>query len=393
MQLLILTDREYPCSESFLREVYSKRFPEQGDHIGFVMYDSVGPRREERWNGCPVYVLPESDYRYRRAVADYVSESPGPLEWVLDEFGPPDVVQVRNHLSMGLYGITLAEQFGVPFFYRVSHLMPEAVGLSSAHPSVSGRLVGAAQCLAGRVVRRKLLDEAERVLPISETMDQYLGTESKSTISPMGVNTRADLFARPRAFRDQFDLPSSGTTLLYLGKLSRRRNPAFLVGVLAAVLDRLDASLVVVGGERASRVRAVEEQAEELGASDRVTVTGWIDDQEMVAGAIESADVGLSPLPLNRVYRCSSPTKVLEYLNHATPAVVSPVPDQATIVEASGGGIVAEYDPKPFADAVVELCTSDGRDCRGADGRAYVREHRSYDIICERIRPTYTNYV
>lgn len=62
-------------------------------------------------------------------------------------------------------------------------------------------------------------------------------------------------------------------------------------------------------------------------------------------------------------------------------------PDQAHVVRASGGGKVVAFEAQAFAQAMLELFDQDpaqrARQAQGA--REWVRRHRSYDVISERV--------
>lgn len=387
MKLLILTDQEYPSSESFLEGVYSKQFPKHGTKVGFVMSSDRANPSKKSWNGCPVYVLPSSAYRYQKAATDYVSSNYNNLQWVLDDFGNPDILQVRNDLSMGLYAATISDQLGISFFYRISHLKPETLALPNQHNSLKQSIGGKLKCIGGRLVRREIIRNADVILPISDRMSAYLGVESYSVTAPMGVDTSRELSPDVDRFKNQFEI-GDGDTILYLGTLSPMRNPTFMVDVLAEILADRQATLLLIGGRNNSWVNEIESYAIKKGIREHITITGWIDDPDVISGGIKTADVAISPLPLNKVYLCSSPTKVLEYLYHGVPVVGSPIPDQKKVIKSSKTGIVSEYNVSSFSSAVIEALS---KDYDISIGKSYIEDNRSYDRIFNDIYGVYKN--
>jgi glycosyltransferase involved in cell wall biosynthesis len=83
----------------------------------------------------------------------------------------------------------------------------------------------------------------------------------------------------------------------------------------------------------------------------------------------------------------SSPTKTVESLALGTPVVVTPVGDQAALVERTGGGVVAPFSADAFADAVAGLLDDPARAERmGSQARAAVLEFRSYDRLADELQ-------
>jgi glycosyltransferase involved in cell wall biosynthesis len=84
--------------------------------------------------------------------------------------------------------------------------------------------------------------------------------------------------------------------------------------------------------------------------------------------------------------RANSRTKVFEYLNLGTPAVVTLTPEQAYVAGEGGGGLVAEYTADSFRQL---LENPDLAAAMGAAGQSFVRKHRSYDLLLESVTERY----
>jgi len=87
-----------------------------------------------------------------------------------------------------------------------------------------------------------------------------------------------------------------------------------------------------------------------------------------------------------------SPTKVVEYLALGIPTVANDVPDQKLVLEQSGAGLCVPMEAQPFAAAVLQLL-KDPEHARqlGMRGPAYVKAHRTYDILGRNVARTYKN--
>jgi len=82
-------------------------------------------------------------------------------------------------------------------------------------------------------------------------------------------------------------------------------------------------------------------------------------------------------------YRHSMPTKVIEYLAHGVPAIVTPLPVPAALVQGSGGGLVVPFgDVDAVVRAVLGLAADPQRARRmGAAGHAAVAAEYDWDMV------------
>jgi glycosyltransferase involved in cell wall biosynthesis len=105
---------------------------------------------------------------------------------------------------------------------------------------------------------------------------------------------------------------------------------------------------------------------DDLGISDRVTFTGRAPD-ETVFEVFSTADVGLSPDPLNPLNDVSTMNKTMEYMAFELPVVAFDLKE--TRVSAEDAAVyVQPNDTDAYADAITELLADPDR--RAAMGRA-----------------------
>jgi glycosyltransferase involved in cell wall biosynthesis len=399
MRVLMLTDWTYPCDESFLTEVYAKRFLERGHEVVWVMRpdEETTPSQPVRheWNDQPVYVLPHSAYDEFRTAATWaqgrISSHP-----VFDIVADHDVdfVQARNDLAMGVVASGLKRSFGLSYVHRISHLKAESLPHEVADGGIRPTVTAHGKSWLGRLTRRWVVTNADLVLTISDGMSQYLdarGYTNPLVALPMGADETVDPSTLdPPQFGPEVSLPDDVPLLLYVGAMSPMRNLEFLLDAFATVRATQDLRLLLVGGRTDSYRQTLVEYAETAGIGQDVYFESWMD-KRAVYRRIAAADVGVSPLPPTTPFRASSPTKVLEYLNLETPAVVTDIPDQQAVVEASGAGYVTEFDRDAYANAL-EAILGDDRAEMGAAGRAYVQTHRSYAALTDRVLEAYDTY-
>jgi len=396
MKILMVTDQRFPRDEPFLREVYAKRWPDVGD-IVFVMQatDQTDPG-VMTWHGNQVYVLSGEAYSYLGAAKRHGTRQTNPLERIQRNDGPFDVIQVRNDLALSLYALRLADRNDIPFVYRLSHLKSETLQLGFRKHLPGYSLTDYAKGMIGKRVRGVLIDRADAVFTISEAMSAYLiknGCQTRLEAIPMAADTALDpTIIDSGPFQSEWGLLDK-SYLVYIGTMNPIRQLEFLFPVLKRVRHEVDDDirLAMVGGRSEENREQLETAADEFGVADAVTFTGWVS-QEALQQAVVGAKVGLSPIPQNYVLRTNSPTKLMEYLNLATPTVATPTPEQAQIIEESGAGRLASRETTEFADAVVELLSDEERRHRlGQQGREYIKSNRSYDHALEHVWKIYKN--
>jgi asparagine synthase (glutamine-hydrolysing) len=134
---------------------------------------------------------------------------------------------------------------------------------------------------------------------------------------------------------------------------------------------RDDVQLVLVGsGDCFDDLRAL---AERLGLDAHVTFTGRVPD-ETVFSVLSSADVGLSPDPLNPLNDVSTMNKTMEYMAFELPVVAFDLTE--TRVSAADAAIyVPPNDVDAYAKAILELLDDEPRRrAMGAAGRRRVED-------------------
>lgn len=153
----------------------------------------------------------------------------------------------------------------------------------------------------------------------------------------------------PNSTRVPADPPPAGAPgedgrlrVVYLGSLTMERGARELVEVgrrlTAEAGDRV--RLEVLGPAHGPATEVVREAQEE----GVLSWSGFVPNPEALA-RVEGALAGLSLLHDEANFRPSMPTKVVEYLARAVPAVTTPLPLAQDLVSRSGGGVLV-----PFGD-------------------------------------------
>ncbi len=178
---------------------------------------------------------------------------------------------------------------------------------------------------------------------------------------------------------------SSGSGVLFAGRLVE---PDKGLGLLAEVLARLPpATRGVIAGDGPSR-SWLSARLAELGAADRVELTGWLE-----SGALSERLDAAAVVVMTSAWPEPSGLAGLEALAHARPVVATDVGGVAEwLREGETGYRVPAGDVVVMVDRVRGLLADPPRrDALGAAGRAWVERHRSPAAHAARLERLYAS--
>jgi glycosyltransferase involved in cell wall biosynthesis len=182
-------------------------------------------------------------------------------------------------------------------------------------------------------------------------------------------------------------MPVGERCFLYLGTLMKVRRLDFLIRVLAKVREEIpDAKLYLVGrGEDPTDEELLVQEARRLGVIDSVVFVGHRPQAEAWRYVYE-ADVCVSPFYPIPILNSTSPTKLVEYMAAGKAVVANDHPEQRLVIEESGAGYCVPWEETAFARAIVQVLASpEQAKAMGEKGRAYVVQHRTYNVIADSV--------
>lgn len=249
------------------------------------------------------------------------------LLWVLAE-KQIDFIHA-NSLAAGLIGGVAAKLYGVP------------IVMHKRYATAYGVLDRICDALLDRVI---LVSEATRwkFAPSSKQALIYNGVELPSfQLSPKAETLRADLGLDPDA--------------LLIGIVTRitpEKGIHTLIEATATLKPSPAVQLLVVGGpyfpKDAEYIDALKAQAKELGISDRVIFTGFLED----VGAILSL---LDVVLLASTIPEACPRTIIEAMAAGVPVIATPLGGSKELVTPETGILVPAEDADAFAAAITQL--------------------------------------
>ncbi len=397
LDILFVTSDAFPPFRPAAKAVFAEGLAARGHRIDWLMQaaEPSSASGEQSFNGGIAYVAPTNSGTSRLArVKRYLTDARNDLRvFGLLRKHRYSLVQIKDKYFGALVAIVAAKLHGVPMFYWLAYPHGEA-SLYAAQTGVARyrllySLRGALQRL---VLYRIIMPACTHVFVQSEQMRRDVAREGipldRMTAVPSSVNLR-DLDARAGPADDA---PAGPPTVVYSGTLLRERQLDFLVRVHALVVSALpDAQLKFVGGGwMPDDEQLLRSEADRLGISRNVTITGWLPMPEAWQ-QVRRATLCVSPYLPVPIFRSTSPTKLIEYMALGKAVVANDHPEQADVLRESSAGLVCEWNEQKFAAAIIELLMDPARCARmGAAGRRYIAAHRTHwamvDLVLGRYR-------
>jgi len=166
----------------------------------------------------------------------------------------------------------------------------------------------------------------------------------------------------------------------YVGTLGgRHRGLETVIEALPSVLAEIPAARLLIVGPGSDYKRILRDLADDLGVSDRITFTGWVD-FEAVPRYIAGSDVCLVPHASTPHTETTIPHKLFQYMALGKPVVVTDVaPLERVVGETASGIVVPAGDSTAMADAFRSLYADpDAAAKMGERGRRAVTEQYNW---------------
>ena len=388
LRILYATAEAHPTHRPDVRVLFGEALPRQGVEVDLLAVADADALEAPRWEAGRALLRPARG-RLGTMRADVLQQ----LSLFARCARGYDALVVHDKPILGAIGWLAARLARIPFCYWMSYPLPEHQLWLAARPDVgrARRLYLRARGRLGlAVLRRLLVPRSDWLFVQSDAMERALRDEGvlahdRASAVPMGVD--ADAVPEPASPEALPEALRGRRLAVYLGTLDRARRPEVMVDAARRVAERHpDFALLVIGEADEPGDRGwLRSHAERTGAAGCVHFTGRVPYAQGLALA-RLARVGLSPVPRTPLTEVGSPTKAVEYLACGLSVVCNDQPDQAQVVRASGGGLVAPLDAEGFADAIERLLADpEAARARGEAGRQWVRAHRGYRALAARV--------
>jgi D-inositol-3-phosphate glycosyltransferase len=299
-----------------------------------------------------------------------------------EEAAAYDLVHANFWMS-GWVGCEAKRDLGLPFaqtFHALGEIKRREQGENDTSP------------LERRAVEQRILDEVDLVLAtcpaeVEELTMLYDADLSRLTVVPCGVDHRTFRPVDRDTAREMLGL-SDRPTVVYVGRLVARKGVDTLVEAFALLPRRLDARLVIVGGEPGGSPEAARlaTLTEDLDISERVSFAGSRP-QEDLRHYYGAADAAVS-VPHYEPFGMTP----LEAMACATPVVGSRVGGiKTSVADGETGYLVPPREPEALAGRVLRLLSDPALQFRvGRAARRRIEEHYTWEHVATLAADTFS---
>ena len=258
-----------------------------------------------------------------------------------------DIIHSQVPANTGVYALVLSWWFRIPHVHTYHTLFMEYTHYMPLPHALSTRLI--------KWISRKYCGRCQRVVSPSVRIKQEIidyGVDAPIDIIPTGIEVLPDrTFEDPESLKARFAIPADRKLLVFVGRLGREKNIAFLLQVLADLrLVRRDLHLVIVG-DGPDRHR-LQKSAAKLGVSDAVTFTGYVK-RELIFSIFHMSELF--------VFASVTETQglvLLEAMSVGTPCVAVDAMGVADMLSDGRGGVLTNLAVPEFCWYVNELLSN-----------------------------------
>ncbi len=207
--------------------------------------------------------LPNPFYPDYPAAIPWAQEVPQ----ILDTF-KPDIVHTHSFMWLSRFVLKNAKRYGIPVVTTFHTLVTEYLHYAPLPRWISRPFIArwcASFCNACQVVII--------VSPIAEPLLRSFGVTTPIEFIPTGVD--AEQFGKGDGFRvrKELGIPPTASVLLYVGRIAKEKNIAFLLEALAPVLAERPRTYLVLVGE-GPEMAAMKAKAKNLSGGERILFVG-----------------------------------------------------------------------------------------------------------------------
>jgi glycosyltransferase involved in cell wall biosynthesis len=335
--------------------------------------------REETLDGYRVHRLP-------------VWSLPGELHYTFFRKLPaalkraePEILHAHTY---GTHQTTLARRYhrrtGVPYVLT-AHFHP----IWSIHGGWARHRLRA---FYDRTLSGSTLEEAARVIVQGAEEERLLriGHPSlpKVVRIPPGRTPLPPPIETPNAFQKAFGIP--GPFVLFVGRLASNKGLEQLVDAFAPLARADPTSTLVLAGADGGMQARVAERVRRAGLESRVKLTGYVEDERMLASGIREARL----LTLPSEYEAFG-LVLLEALSQGTAIVASRVGGIPEVLDdGKAGRLVPPLEVQPLSEALLSLWQDPGARTRMVEyGQRNVLPRYSWPEVTRAIRALFSEVV
>lgn len=397
MKILMITDNQYEPDIRIRRE--AEGLVEAGHEVHVAcrgLYDSE-PRGE--LNGVEITrICANSKILHNIAELVYTATWYQPV-WVkktreiLEKDGYDTVYY--HDIEHAKLATKLADWYDLSIVADLHEMYPQAAELWRESLSLTSRLDSRVLFTPKwrlQRLERFAVNHADGLMTISRELLDYF-TEQYDFDGVTGVVRNVPDLNRVNQIEIENLNYDSNFLITYIGGFTSQRGLELAIKAMPEIVRSVpDAKLLLVGDGTDKYVLSLKKLCEELGVSDSVEFTGWVD-FDLVPSYYEASDVTLVPYYPHPASDYALPNKFFQSMAFQTPVVVHNLPTMRRIVEENNVGQVFGNN-RTLAEVLVDLAQSpEAMSDMGARGRKLVERRYNFEQESETVNQVIRNVV
>jgi len=239
-------------------------------------------------------------------------------------------------------------------------------------------------------VERNLFSISDKIISVTPNIkkkleEMYDIPENKVVVIENGANHHLFQPIDQEKARSKLKLDKKSKYVVFAGGFAPWHGLEFLIHAAKLVENEFSNAKFLIVGDGTEREKIMK-LVEELNLKDKFIFTGRVPYEE-VPWYINAGDICVAPFIRERNEEIGlSPLKIYEYSACEKPVVSSRIPNLEFIEEQEAGILVEPDNSQKLALALIKLLKDDKlRNKMGKNGRKYIIENNSWDVVKEKI--------
>jgi glycosyltransferase involved in cell wall biosynthesis len=257
-----------------------------------------------------------------------------------------NIIHVHSPFLLGRVGAYYAKRNKLPLVFTFHSFYEQYVHYVPINKNITKALV--------KRFCSEFANNCDAVIAPSVIAQEYLlkiGVKTPVKVIPTGIPINDYERYDPSWLRENYSIPEGSTVLLFVGRLGKEKNLAFILDVFNKyIVGHADAVLVIAGG--GPEENTLKELAGQLDISHRVVFTGNLSKQDVI-NCYHGADIF--------VFASVTETQGLvigEAKAAGLPVVAVNKNGAAEMVEDGQDGFLTDLNARQFAGKIMELITN-----------------------------------
>jgi glycosyltransferase involved in cell wall biosynthesis len=389
--LMLVENNSYPRDPRVRRE--AEVLKNAGYEVAVISPAEKNQQWREKVNGIQVYRYPApppangmAGYLYEYSYSMMSMFLLSLLVWFQQGF---DVIHVANPPDTLVFIAAFYKLLGKRFIYDHHDLAPEMY--YARFPQGGNRLVYRALLFCEKLSCRL----ADRVIATNASYKAVEMSRGGVAEKRVTIVRNGPVLKRVQPANPDWRLKNRAELIIaYAGIIGVQDGVDFLLRALRHLvydLRKTNMLCIIIGdGDALPRLKQL---GQELGITDYVYFTGWIEDPEIYASYIATADICVDSSPSNPYNDRCTTIKMMEYMAASKPIVAFDLPEHRFTAQSSAIYARAN-DEAEFAKAIAELMgDAPRRRSMGSAGRHRVEHELAWHYCAPKLLDAYSGLV